>query len=69
MKKLIGFGWRLVNTNMAHTLPLVENYLKKAAKNRFNIAAEEFNNWKRSEPFTYTEMLILLDEDLKRSPD
>ena len=69
MKKLVGFGWRLVNTNMAHTLPLVENYLNKAAKNRFNITAEEFNNWKRSEPFTYTEMLILLEEDLKRSPD
>jgi len=52
MKKLVGFDWRMVNTNMAHTLPLVENYLKKAAKNKFNITAEEFNNWKRSEPFT-----------------
>lgn len=69
MKKLVGFDWRLVNTNMAHTLPLLDNYLIKAAKKRFTITAEEFNSWKRSEPFTYTEMMIFLAADLKRSPD
>jgi hypothetical protein len=51
------------------SLTLMDNYPKKWAKNRFYITAEEFNNWKRSKPFTYTEMLILLEENLKRPPD
>ncbi len=68
LQKLVAFDWRLVPTNMAHTLPYVEVYLKKKAMSRFRVSENDFNSWKRSEPFSREEILQYLKEDLKRKP-
>lgn len=66
LKTLISFGWRLVPTNMAHTVPLIDRYLRKHAQRHLRIG-EELDSWKQTEPFNLDEIEEILEKDLEKA--
>ncbi len=64
LRDLITFDSRLTNTNMAHTLPLMQDYLRKWAA-LYGIGEKELESLKSGAPFTQAEIGRFLEEDLK----
>ena len=63
LHKLVEFGWRLVPTNMAHTAPLIDHFLKNSAQ-VLGISGKEVDLWKGEGAFLSSEIRSLLREDL-----
>jgi len=52
LESLVSFDWRLAPLNIAHTVPLVEVYLRRDARWRLGLAEAEFDGWKDSRLFS-----------------
>lgn len=64
-KRLVGFDWRLIPTNMAHTLPLIDVYIKPDLARRLGVKRKVIDGWKSSEPLEEEEAMKMLEEDIE----
>ena len=64
LRELVAFGWRIAPTNMAHTAPLTDHYLRKDAR-RLALPVEELEGWKRSDAVGSAEIRRLLRTDAR----
>lgn len=62
LRPLVAFAWRIAPLNIAHTVPLVEVYLKRDAVKGLGVAPEEFESWKDSLPLSPSELRNLAEE-------
>jgi hypothetical protein len=63
LHKLVEFGWRLAPTNMAHTAPLIDHFLKNSAQ-ALGIIGKKVDLWKGEGAFLSSEIRSLIREDL-----
>ena len=59
LRDAVEFGWRIAPTHMAHTVPLIERYLKRNAR-AIGVRETEFEGWKGEGGFSSAEIRKLL---------